>query len=259
MSSLINLKSVFLLIVLFAFFTACSSSKKVVSVEDKETARINELFQKIGEKQLDADWVDAKARLKYEDESFRVGLSSTLRMKKDSLIWASMRKLGFEVARVLVRPDSVFILDRINNEYIAKDLSAIKDYIDIPADFSILQSLILGNLVMFSARAPELEVLEEKFQLTSDQTFLKSAYLIDEEYNLEEMVVEDKRSDQLLEIVFEDYQPVSENKNFSYLRTLKLKNQTDISAKLDVKFSKVEFNIPKNTSFEVPKKYTKID
>lgn len=247
------------LLSLSIMMVSCSGAKKAAKEADLKKRELDELFRKMGQAQVAADWMDSKARLRYADEDMKIGLTASIRVQKDSAIWASVRKFGFEVARVLINPDSVYVLDRVNNEYMAKELIDIRDYIDLPADFGLLQSLVMGDLVLFGSRKPELKVVDNEFILSTNQPNLKSKYIVDRDFRLRMIEVDDIRANQMFEINYDDYQKVNGDKNFSYIRNLSLKEQTVVKAELEVRFSRVEFNIPKDISFEIPDKYTRRD
>ncbi len=239
--------------------TGCSAGRKAGKAEDMEAKKLEDIFRKLAERQLQSDWMDARARIKYEDEAYQVGAMAQIRVKKDSAIWVSVRKLGFEVARVLIQPDSVFVVDRVNNEYMKKPLNAIKEFIDLPANFQVIQSLVYGNPVFFSQTRPRLEIMDRSYKLSVNTPEMKSQYLIDEDFLLKSLDVQEVRSGQNLLIQFEDYQIENGNQNFSYIRMFKIDSPASGKATLDVRFSKVEFNIPKNISFDIPDKYTRMD
>ena len=252
-------KQLLLFSLLILLVNSCGSGKKLNNGEDLEKKRLEDIYRKIGERQLDSEWMDARAKIKYEDSDMQVGATAYIRVKKDSIIWVSVRKLGFEVARVLIQPDSIFVMDRLNNEYMKKHISAIKDYVELPANFQIIQALVYGNTVFFSAQRPFLEVVERNYKLSLNTPEMKSNYLIDEDFLLKSVDLLETRSGQSFAIQFDEYQLEEGNKNFSYLRSFEMDNPASGKASLDVRFSKVEFNIPKNISFEIPDKYTKMD
>lgn len=239
--------------------SACSASRKAKTPEDLERKKLEEIYQKMGERQLQSDWMDARARVKYDGPNFQVGATAYVRVKKDSVIWVSVRKLGFEVARVLIQPDSVFVLDRINNEYMKEPLAALRDYIELPANFQVIQSVIYGHPVFFSNSRPKLEIVDRQYKLSLDSPEMKSKYMIDEDFLLKSVDVMEVRSGQSFAIQYDDYQIENGKQIFSYIRMFKMNSPDEGLATLDVKFSKVEFNIPKNISFEIPDKYTKVD
>ncbi len=253
-------RDIFLLVLVLGLFSAsCSGTRKLNNANDLEAKKLDEIYQKIGEHQLESDWMDAKAKVKYSDASMNVGATAYIRVKKDSAIWVSLRKLGLEVARVLVSPDSIFVMNRLDNVYMKKPIAAIREYIELPANFQVIQSLVYGNPVFFSSARPDLEIVDRNYKLSQQSAEMKSNYLIDEDFLLRKVNLHENRSGQSFAVEFDDYQLENGNQNFSYIRMFKMNNPDTGDASLDVKFSKVVFNIPKNIRFEIPDKYTRVD
>lgn len=77
-----------------------------------------------------------------EMEAF--GMNYKISIAKDSLMLMRLTKI-IELARVYVTRDSIFVLDKINREYYVLPVSVAQSYTGLPADFALLQSLILGD------------------------------------------------------------------------------------------------------------------
>lgn len=72
-------------------------------------------------------------------------VNATFRIRKDSVIWISARKLGFEIGRLMLTEDSVWLMDRINNQYFEGDYLFFQRQFNIDADYNLVESLLLGN------------------------------------------------------------------------------------------------------------------
>lgn len=91
------------------------------------------------------DWFDAKYQTKIEGP-MNISLKMSLRMKRDSAIWISLSPgMGFEVARILIRPDSVWVVDKINKKYMVDSQEQLAERFQLPVDFQTLQSLFLAE------------------------------------------------------------------------------------------------------------------
>ncbi|MDW3648642.1 MAG: DUF4292 domain-containing protein [Bacteroidia bacterium] len=89
--------------------------------------------------------LSGKAQLDIEKMGVNnMGVSYRVSMEKDKRIWIRVSKL-IEVARILARPDSLFVLDKINRRYIACDYALAEKFTGLEMDFELLQDLILGN------------------------------------------------------------------------------------------------------------------
>jgi len=74
----------------------------------------------------------------------------SLRMRKDSLIWASISPaLGIEVIRFSATKDTIKFIDRIHKKYFIGDYDTLGRMLNTEIDLEIIQSLFLGNSVEF--------------------------------------------------------------------------------------------------------------
>jgi hypothetical protein len=118
----------------------------VADVEVKEIAYAM-VPQQMQENAFVFSGMTARYAATYTDtESRTTSFSGQIRMLQDSLIWVSVAPvLGIEVFRVMIRPDSVFILNRLEKTYTRESFDFIARMTGSPLDFSVLQALLLGN------------------------------------------------------------------------------------------------------------------
>ncbi len=113
------------------------------NLQSKE-ARI--LFRKLGEKPLDFTWItgkiDCKATFKGEENE----LSTDFRIRKDSLVWLSVKAiLGVEAARVRITSDSVMFFTH-DKKYYAGPYDYLQQILKIEdLDLCFVQSILLGE------------------------------------------------------------------------------------------------------------------
>ncbi|HQU59467.1 MAG: DUF4292 domain-containing protein [Phaeodactylibacter sp.] len=238
-------------------FSSCSTARKGGKTARKE---INSayLLEQLSQTRLQPDWFESKLRIDYSDESQSVSASATIRMKRDSLVWLSVRKLGFELARMLVTTDSVYALDRINNEYTIESLDFLATSYGLPADLRQLQDFILGNAIFFDPTGMKAEPLGSAYHLSGRGAQMESDYWIDaSDFHLNRMAFNDIRNEQKMSVGLEEYGQLSGNQKFSYLRNLELDGRYTGKTTVGLKFSSVETDIPKDIRFEIPNRYTR--
>jgi hypothetical protein len=239
--------------------SGCSSSRKTTAVKVKE--RTPEfLVRQMLENQVNAEWMDAKAKVNFDDGYMSMGATASIRLRKDSVLWIAVKKLGFEVGRAMITPDSIYVLDRLNNEAVVKDLGYLAKVFHIPADFQMLQSLMLGNPLFFMTRGFQSEMTGQRYRVYGSRDGLESTYWIGgRHFQLESMSFDDQRTRRRVHIRFEEYDRAAENQIFSYLRNLEVDSQQTGKVSIDIRFSQVEFNVPKNIRFEIPDRYTRVE
>ena len=100
--------------------SSCSSSKKITGSKIKEMSA-NRLMREINANSFDFESLQAKVGIKVETEDNAFNLKGQLKMKKDSILWASITlPLGLEVARIKVTTDSIFFINKSNKSYLAE-------------------------------------------------------------------------------------------------------------------------------------------
>ncbi len=239
--------------------SGCASSRKAPATVLKKRGA-DYLMHEMVQRQFAPNWMSARARIKYDDEYLSVGGTANLLLRRDSMIWLSVRKLGFEVARALITPDSVHVIDRLNNEYLAEGLDYLAREYKVPADFKALQAIILGNPVLFSRKGFSVTEEEPLYHIEGSDGQTESHYwLKGDGLLLYRMAFEDRRSDRQLQVEMGDYQPAGSNAQFAYSRQLNMRSQDTGPLSVRIDFSQVEFDIPKSVRFEVPERYTRSD
>lgn len=253
-----TLRSVLFLLLSGVMLGSCNTAKKGQVTERSLSA--DEIILQLSQNQIQANWLDARARLAYDDGELSVRGTAQIRLQRDSLVWMSVKKLGFEVARIQVTPDSVYVIDRINNTYGIFGLSYLEENFNLPADFQLLQTVILGNAWFPQRPQPDVTTMPEAFILSEKTPLRELSYRIHSStFKLEEINVVDPPTNRSVKLGLSQYQPAGDNQLFAYFRTFKISSPETGSISMDMEFSDVTLNEPKRTQFEIPERYTRMD
>lgn len=245
-----------LLIIAMLSFTACSTSRSAANKKKQRTSTY--VLKQIEQQKIQADWFSARVKVNYDDGQQNVSGAATVKMKKDSYVWMSVKKFGLELARLQVTQDSVYVLDRINREYSVEGLDYLTSSYGLPASLSGLQDFMLGNAVFFDQSDFEMEALGPTYQLSASDPKLSSKYWIDAaSFFVRKMSLDDIENEQKVIVLLDEFGPANDEQNFSYLRTLDLNGKALGKMNIEMKFSKVEINIPNEAKFDIPSKYTR--
>jgi hypothetical protein len=247
-----TLKFSYLLILLFIIIGGCRLGKE--SLEATRERNADFLMQKMIENQVNVDWFSARIKAKHESEALNISFTGNLRMKKDSVIWMNIKKFGFEVARVLIQPDSIFVIDRFNDEFIAEDLQYVQRMINFPANFQMIQSMLLGNPVFFTTKL-ESALKNKMHHLQSRKgTSPSTQYLLDGKYQLREMNLEEAAENRFLSVLQGEFVKIGKN-SFSINRILKMDSPDTGKLQVELTFSDIEWDVPKSIPFNKPINY----
>ncbi|MEL6717209.1 MAG: DUF4292 domain-containing protein, partial [Bacteroidota bacterium] len=237
--------------------SSCKGSRKA-SV-DKSNLDAKDVQLKLIQTQVRADWFNASAKISANGGGFSQSASASIKMRKDSLIWMSVKKLGFEIARAQITKDSVFLIDRFNRQYMANDLGFLSKTYNLPASLQTLQAVILGNPVFFNITDLELVENEDNYEL-SNSGVKKGRYVLTKTaFALQEMELSDTQEEQNLKINFKDYRALDSEHFFSYLRLVSLTSPDLGEMDIELGYQKIEIDQPTSIRFQIPKSYTKVE
>lgn len=248
-----------LLLLAFATLTlAFACNKKVVGGNDGRdglttTSKAGKIIKGLEDNRFDTEYLEGTARVKLESKDLNVGGTATIRLHKDKAIWMSVKKFGFEGARALIRPDSFFVINRLNGDYTAEPLSYIEKKYKIPARFDLLQEMVLGNAVFFT-RDLKLATEGETYTLSGQDGRFATKHVVDGRgFKLMEMTLNELAQNRTLSINNADFRkaPGKEDApDFAFERTVRIDAEATGPAKLDLSFNRLKFSGPLAMPFQ---------
>lgn len=121
-------------------FTIASCKKELISHKANDISQIKAA-------NIDFEYFNARTKVKYREGNRRINGNAHIRIKKDSIIWLSVSpSVGIEVTRILITPDTVLILNRLDKVFYKFGFQEISKYFSFQVDFSLIQAIMLGNL-----------------------------------------------------------------------------------------------------------------
>lgn len=245
------------LLLLMILVGACRSKTKLPRVSRAALERSNqERITAI--KQADVNFtslsVKAKADLNIGGNNNEVTFN--FRMLKDQKIWISVTALaGLEVSRILITPDSIQILNRIDNVYIQKPFNFIETYTNDQISFSTIQSILLGNsLAEAYPRGYNFELAEEGLWLNAQSRNLIYRLLFNPSFKVKALNLQDEDKGQQLSVKYDDFYLEAD---LMLPHQIRLKSVAGTKAiEVDFKYTKIEKDLVLDFPFSVPKRFS---
>jgi hypothetical protein len=253
---------------------ACNTAKQTTTTTSTPksvppaTLTANTVLSRWAENEIKLDWLSNDASADYAGKPMNVSGTMNVRFKRDSIIWINVKKAFFNVARIKMTPDSVFIVNYIQSNYVAKDVKYIEKRFNIPADFKLIQNFLLGNPI-FLTDAKKLTLEHNstgEILLRGKDEHWQATYRVDEKTSqLKEMLFEQPSASRTMKILYQNYDILKGyakgDTKFSYLRTIQVESpQTGkVSVTIEVDTDGLEVNVPKNIKFEIPSHYSRRD
>ncbi|MDR1756653.1 MAG: DUF4292 domain-containing protein [Culturomica sp.] len=128
---------------------SCRTAKETVIRKETENLAENKLFKNIYANELDYKTLYSKKMdVSLTVKGRETGLKGAMKMEKDRFVWLSLTApLGIEVARILFTPDSIKFMDSYNKKYLLTDYSYIYEKSGLEVGFQCIQNIFANGFV----------------------------------------------------------------------------------------------------------------
>jgi len=262
-------------------FSSCKTRKKITLNNGKcllDFKNARTLSSNLKAKEFKFDRLSAKVSVDAEIDSTSASFTITLRIKKDSVIWMSLSKLGIEGARVLITKDSVRFIKRPlgddNGKFFVGDFAYISKMLSTDLDFEMLQSLLVGNSVEFYDEDEKLKPGIDSCQYTlgtirkkrlhrviKGEKELKepaqSIYMVPETFKIARILFYEFGPDRSFDARFSDFELKDSTQQFPMKMNYTIKAQKNV--KIDLQYTKLVLNEEQTFPFKIPENYEPIN
>lgn len=185
--------------------------------------------------------------------------NATLRWKKGERIWISMGILGIEGVRLMITPDSIKVIDRINAEYLNKPYSYLQKYTKMNLPYEDLERLLRGLPLRIDANQLEVSKSDtaQLWKSTFGETIETSALFTTINKMLIEFTAKDTLFQRSLFSRYSDFRTMN-GKLFPFERYIFIRKEAE-SIELTMKFTDLQLASGLSYPFEIPAKYNEID
>ena len=143
------------ILILLVVAVSCKSKKLVVVTRPVtkdtsvvKTADVTDKLNTIRSRQVTFNTFSGKAKTKLAINGDANDVTLNFRVSRDQKIWISITAIaGIEIARALITPDSIQVVNRFQSIYLKKPFSYVHRYASRQVNYRTLQSLIVGNAI----------------------------------------------------------------------------------------------------------------
>ncbi len=260
------------ILLLLGFFASCKSKKAAMTasvpssdsvpavvvsqpLESANTARAGKLAA-MSNNQAKFSTLSGKAKAVLTIGNNSNDVTMNIRIKNNESIWVLVTALaGIEVARALITPDSVKVINRLENEYIKKPFSYLYEFTNEKINFATLQSVLVGNAITeFVTESTEVNINGTQAELKNKIGSMMYNLMLNDQNKVVQANLSDAVSAQSLLMNYSDFQAISQQQ---VPHSIIMKSQAKSKKiSLDLRFTKIELDVPVDIPFRVPDRYT---
>lgn len=201
--------------------------------------------------------IRAKTDLEIDNSSNDVTMN--IRIDHERAIWVSVTAIaGLEVARALITPDSVKIMNKLEGTYLKKPFSYLYEYASNQINFNTLEDIFAGNPVKETVtEKSNLSIKGKQPVLSGMLESLAYQIMFNEKDKVVQTILKDERALQSLVISYGDFIKV-QDQDFPHLVNIRSRADRK-SIVIDLKYNRVALNETLDMPFSVPRRFTLID
>ena len=237
-------------ILLLFCLSACVGNKALISTSSQS---VNVILKNSQQKAAQVDWFTATLKGKADLNNNQFPISAQLRMRKDSVIWISVSALlGLEAARIMLTPDTLKVINRLNSSYFVGEVSALSKQYNIPLTFDELQNALLGAHSFDKDNRFKLQESEQDYLLVADKDMPSYVLRLSADY-LPKTILSTLSDSAYVSLSYPSFVNVNTQWLPQGLDIEAITNNKSLSASFS--YSKMLINIPKKTKFSIPSSY----
>jgi len=147
----------------------CRSKKELVDGREVRVLNYEKLSAKMEERVEAMDYYSSRVNGRFDDGKLKTNFTAKVRMKKDSVIWMSVSvALGIEVARVMLTPDSIMMINRLQKNYFTGGYDYLSTTLGVPVSYEMAQAIFTGEPYYPVDKKMKLSLESDSYQMKNN-------------------------------------------------------------------------------------------
>ncbi|MFC3199238.1 DUF4292 domain-containing protein [Parapedobacter deserti] len=250
-------------LILLASVISCAPKKELANAAASEkrasrTERSN-VIGGVVKQQLHFTTISGRARSKVAINNDSYDVTATIRVERDKAIWISVTALmGIEVGRLLITPDSVKIINRLQSEYIKKPFNYLYHFSTEGLDFFNLQHILVGNVIgPVVDDDAEVWSLDGEYVLRNRIDEVSYTTQVNADYRPVILFMGEPLRNQRLEAFYADYRHADGR---AFPHDMKLLITADkLNLRSEMRYTRVIFDDALEMPFSIPPRYNEVE
>jgi hypothetical protein len=213
------------------------------------------LLEKVRATQLPYTWFAASGQGRIDWDGQRFSARINVRILHDSVIWVQIQKLGFEVGRMLITPDSAFFINRFERTYSIYETNDFLEEYKVPTDFEMFSKVFTAGAYMPPLISKSVMEQDGSVMISSGNG-MSARHWFDASSFLIRSLITDPLSREWSS-VYGDYKRTNSGQSFPYKRsnTVVIDGESNI---FDLEYNELVIDVPQEFPFSIPSHYEKI-
>lgn len=255
-------KGSFFCVVVSVVFS-CTPKKQLVSNvigEEKRVSRAERvhIMSNVAQNQTYFTTFSGRAKSKISINKDTYDVTANVRIERDKAIWISITAImGIEAGRVLITPDSVKVMNRLEAGYVRKPFDYIYNFTSRELDFSSLQDLLVGNVIAQAVDGDtDVSMTDVGGVLRGQSNDLLFLVQLDGNYRAVLALLDEEGRNQRLEASYANYSEFTGRRFPSQINVSLVADGLDVRSEMN--YNRVAYDEALEMPFSIPARYKEI-
>ena len=243
---------------LAAILASCSTPRNSIPVDSYLNFSNAEVLESLKSRSLDYTWFNGKAKTRIESPEENASGLLYLRNPRDSLIWLLIKKRSVEASRILLKPDSLYVIYRLEQTYEKQAISDVNNSLNLQLSFSEIQDIISGNVPIPDEKTITIKKEKDVYVIKGVFRDIKIKYLLDaRNLQLLEGQYTDSRG-RSINSKYDDYKLYEGKGEIPYFRSYEFTTPGEERTYIELEIVEIEFDKPERILFSIPPHYEEV-
>jgi len=252
---------------------SCRAKKPLLDTEEQvftSKSKADTIVKNLVANNFQFDNLKAKINTRFKSrEKQNVIFGTFLKIKKDSIIHATISFAGFPIVVAYITPDSLKFLNKKDQKFFVGDFSYVSKMLNTEITFNQLQNLLVGNPLIIDTNQNYYLVqededlflsslsrneLREKANLENKNNEWIIKYWINELYKTGKTIIYNDSTETSIEVFQADYKKI-EGQDFPNRTKAEIITKKD-SILVNLNYQRVKINTEMDFTFIIPSHYT---
>lgn len=211
--------------------------------------------------QLNFNTFSAKANTKLNIDASSNDVILNIRINRDKEIWVSVAAtiLNVEVARAVITPDSINIINKLQGVYIKKPFNYVYKYTNKQINYKMLESLLVGNAIpeILNDNKADFKSANGNTEISDNLQELLYKLLLGPDMKAKQFNLSNESAGQSMQVTNDAFIQVDGRTVPSQIDIQSVSQNKKIQVNLH--YTKVDIDQPLQYPFSIPERYTPAD
>lgn len=186
-------QNIIIIFLLLLVLVSCKAAR-FINGGKGETIRPHRLYRHLEANRFDFENVNLKFSANVDFGESSQSFGGNIKIKRDSIIWISLRSFNVEGLRVVITKDSVKYINRLDNTYYLGEFSFLQERFAIDVDYNALEAILTNNFFFYPSSEDTAKSVSD-FKLCEDSVYHCMTSISKRKYN--RFFVDEKGADRI--------------------------------------------------------------